>query len=143
MKKMSYIKNIIFTITMLFVCLVLLIFKTFFPDILFPKFSIPIMVLLAVIPEVIVCYMKIEDDGCQIVSTILAGVVFALFPFVSGTVNKPIWVLFIVGIVVYAIVDFIYSWSIKRMRSGEMPITAPAVNGLLLFFASQAFSGLI
>lgn len=144
MKKVSYIKNILFTVTLLLFCLVRLVFKTFFPDILFPYISISMMVLISIIPEIIVAVLKIEDDGCAYFSALLSGLAFAIFPIIAGINGSvPFYKLFVVGTVVYFLVDYIYVWAEKRIRSADGPRSAYIVNGLVLYLAFQGFSSLI
>lgn len=140
----SYFKNIVFTIELLIISLVVLLVRTFFPDIMFPHISIPMMVLFVAIAEIVVYYTKVKDDGKWYFSAILGGIAFSVLPYAAGIAgDKSFVVLFIVGTIVYGIVDFIYLWMAKRMKGGASSLTAPAVNGLILFLASQAFMGMI
>lgn len=140
----SYIKNILFTVMMTVICLAVLLIRTFFPDIMFPHISIPMLVLFSVIPQIVVYYLKVRDDGLWYVAAILGGLTFMILPLAAGIAGDiPFYTLLIAGTVVYAIVDFIYTSMAKRMKGGAWSVTAPAVNGLILFLASQAFMGML
>lgn len=142
--KRAYMKNIVFTSVMLLTCLIRLVFKVFFPDILFPFISIPLMVLLASISQIISYYLGFEDDGCPYVGAVLGGLSFSLLPVAAGVEgSKSFLVLLISGVLVYGLVDLLYSSMKERMESGRTHVLAPVVNGLMLFFAFQAFMGLI
>lgn len=143
MKEHKYIKNMVFASVMAFACLFRLVMKVFFPDIMFPHISIPYMVLLVAISEIISFYLHLDDDGNFFLSSLLGGLTLFAFPLVTGIVaNKSIVGLLFSSIVVYAAVSYIYEFAAKRMKSGNITILAPVVNGLMLFLASQAFQSL-
>lgn len=140
----SYFKNILFTVFMTVICLIVLVIRTFFPDIMLPHISIPMLVLFAVLPQIAVYYLKVRDDGRWYIAAVLGGLTFMVLPLAAGIAgDMHFYTLFIAGTLVYAIVDFIYTSMAKRMRGGAWSVTAPAVNGLILFLASQAFMGLL
>lgn len=144
MREQKYIKNILFTALMALICLIVLIINTFFPDILLPYLSLPLMVLFVAISEILAFYLKLRDDGCIYISAIFGGFTLSLLPFAVGMIEtKSLFLFMVVGIVTYAVVDYIYLYMIKRMKSGNSSILAPLVNGLLLFLASQGLQGLI
>jgi len=143
-REQMYFKNMIFILVMGFISLVALVINTFFPDILLPYISIPMMVLFVVISEVISVYLKVVDKGCFYIKALVGGLSLAIIPFAAGiTGDRPFYLLLLLGIVIYGAVDYIYASIVKRMSSGSTTMAAPIVNGVMLFLACQAFQGLI
>ncbi len=143
-REQMYFKNMIFILVMGFISLVVLVINTFFPDILLPYISIPMMVLFVAISEIIAAYLKVVDRGCFYIKVLLGGISLAIIPFAAGiTGDRPFYVLLLLGFVIYGCVDYIYASIVKRMASGNTTLLAPVVNGLMLFLACQAFQGLI
>ncbi len=131
----AYTKNIIFTVVVAVVAITYLIFNTFFVDIMLPKLSLPMMVLLVAVAEIISSYLKLENTGCIFIRAILGGITFLMLELSVMTV--------LLGALVFLIVDFIYLFMESRMNSGKRTCLTPLVNGLLLYLAAQGFQGLI
>lgn len=143
MMSQRYLKCIIYIAIITIASLVALVSNSFFPDIMFPSISIPMLVLFAALAQMLAFYLRIDDEGCPFLSAMFASIATVTLPLLARVEFKhSIWIMFIVSYAVYVAVDFIYSSIADRMKSGPKAILAPAVNCLLLFLASEAFMGL-
>lgn len=139
-----YVKSIIYIVIVTIASLVALVAHSFFPDIMFPSVSIPMIVLFAALSEMLSFYLKINDDGCPFVSALFASVATVVLPLLARVdFKQSVWIVLLVSYAVYLLVDIIYSSISDRMKSGPKAIFAPAVNCLMLYLASEAFMGIL
>ena len=144
MKERTYLLNILLAAVVGAACAVGVLVDTFAPFAILPHPGIPLMVLLTVLPLAAEYYIGAPKKRDWIGSTVLAGLTFAVLPACAGmTGGLPLWKLFIVGAVVFAVVTVLYTSMGHRMRSGAKAKAAPAVNALLLFLAAQFFQGIL
>lgn len=144
MKERTYLLNILLAVVVGAACAVAVLVDTFAPFAILPHPGIPLMVLLTVLPLAAEYYIGAPKKRDWVGSTVLAGLTFAVLPACSGmTGGLPLWKLFVVGAVVFALVTVLYTSMGHRMRSGAKAKAAPAVNALLLFLAAQFFQGIL
>lgn len=143
MKKTFYLKNTLLAAEIGILCLAVVLAGTFVPGCVLPRFDIPFMVLLSVIPMVISSYKKAEDGENCLYSMVFAGLVFAVLPFCAGwNTGMPAGKLFVTGALVFGITDLFYSAVRTRVASGPKAPFALAANGVILYLASQCFQNL-
>lgn len=143
MRKNLYFINILHILVVASSCLGGILIKTFFPDMVLARVSIPLLVLLSLIPMIVEAYMASEVKRNWLVNVLLAGIAFAVLPLCAGW-NSDIsyTTLFVAGAAVFGITDLLYRSMVERMSSGSSGRFAPIVNGIMLFLASQCFQGL-
>ena len=144
MKDRTYLLNMLLAAVVGAACAVAVLVDTYAPSVILPHPGIPLMVLLTVLPLAAEYYIGVPQKRDWIGSSVLAGLTFAVLPACSGmTGGLPLWKLFLVGAVVFALVTVLYTSMGHRMRSGSKAKAAPAVNALLLFLAAQFFQGIL
>ena len=140
MKKRTYLLNNLLIIEVFFLCVAVLLTETFAPSAMLPKNSIPMLVLLTVIPLAIEYYWGVPARRDWIGSIVLAAATFAMGAIVT---DPPVWQLALVGGAVFAVTTVLYTSMGSRMKSGPIAKAAPAVNALLLVLAAQFFQGIL
>ena len=140
MKNKTYFLNILLTLEVFAVCTAVLLTEVFAPSAMLPKVSIPILVLLTVVPLAVEHYVGAPTRRNWIASAVLAGLTFTMGALIT---DVSAWVLFLVGAVIFVVVTALYDSMCHRMKSGLTTKTAPAVNALLLFLAAQFFQGIL
>lgn len=140
MKQRTYFLNLLLIAEVFVVCGAALLAETFAPSAMLPKVSIPLLVLLTVLPLAVEHYVGAPKKRNWIASILLAGLTFSLGAIVTET---PVWVLFLVGAAVFAVVTVLYTSMGQRMKGGPAAKAAPAVNALLLVLAAQFFQGIL
>lgn len=142
MRKNAYFINILLMFEVGLFYLGQILVQMWMPSMIFPKMSLPFLVLLSVIPMVISSYMERACEEMASVSFFMAGITFVIAPWCAGmdTGYSPLS-LFVAGAAVFGITKRIYTSMQERMSSGMTTKFAPVVHGFLLFLASQCFFG--
>ena len=144
MRKNQYLINVLHMMIVGFFCLMAIFIKTFFPYVLIPKISIPLLVLFSLIPMVLAYYMKAEGERNLLITAVLAGLTYAMFPFCSGLDTEISFVsLFLIGTIVFWLTDLCYESLEERMRTGPHYVSTPVANAFAIYLASQCFHGLL
>ena len=140
MKHNPYLANIILAAELTVIFLAYLLIRAFTPAAVFPRITVPSLVLLSAGSLAAEHYLSPSPPRHNIISTALAGLSFALLPCAAGfgTDLSP-WMLFSVSAAVFGITEMLYIPIARRSRG---PLS-PAVNALCLYLASQCFQGLI
>lgn len=144
MRKNPYLINILHILVVASTCLGGILMGTFWPEMVLVRVSIPLLVLLSLLPIVLETYLSKEKERNLAINILLAGVTFVALPIsAGGNVELAYWKLFLAGGVTFGITDCLYQSLSERMALGTGGKLAPAMNGVLLFLASQCFQGLL
>lgn len=143
MKAKFYLKNTLLAVEMGLVCLAVILMRTFSQGTILPRFDVPFLVLMSVIPMIITCYVKAEGEENRLAAVILAAVTFTVLPLAAGwDTGMSAAKMFAEGAVVFAVTDAFYSSIGSRAASGPKAPLALAANGFVLYLASQCFQNI-
>lgn len=146
MRNSKYLRNMLFTLLVGFISIVYVVINAFFPDIMLAKLSIPLIVLLLSIPEIVCYYLGKDrrDLEAFLIGALLDGITIAVIPFLANQmVSSMILPVIAIGALLSAFVDAVYLSMARRMRTGRKAAAAPVVNGLMLFLAFQCLQGIL
>ena len=144
MKKNPYLVSILLTLEVGALCLITLLVGTFTPGVILPRISLPLLVLLSLIPQITVLYLAPNIHPPLLTTMVLAGVTFALLPLCANVdTNLSVWALFLTGTAVFGGVSLLYGSLARRMTACTKGPFTPAAQGLCLYLASQCLQGLI
>lgn len=143
MKAKFYVKNTLLAVELGLVCLAVILMRTFSQGTLLPRFDIPFLVLMSVIPMIIACYVKAEGNDNVLVSVLLAAVTFTVLPLAAGwDTGMSAVKMFAEGAVVFAVTDAFCTSIGRRVATGPKAPLALAANGFVLYLASQCFQNI-
>lgn len=143
MKEKNYFVNILLAAELGILSLTGLLIRTFLPGAVLPEISIPLIVLLSLIPLTAECYTKAPRGKNHLISILLAGVSFSVLPWCGGLLREmPLWKMFLISCAVYGIVSLLYQGQAERIPAKNKK-TAPAINAVLLWLASLCTLGLL
>lgn len=138
-----YLKNTLLTVEMGLVCLAVVLIRTFSQGSILPRYDVPFLVLMSVIPMSIACYVKTEGEENVLVSVFLAAVTFTVLPLAAGwDTGMSAGKMFVEGAVVFAVTDAFYASIGSRVSTMPKAPFALAANGFLLYLASQCFQNI-
>lgn len=142
MKNRTTILNSILAAVLGVVLLVSVIVKTYYPHFILPEINIPYIVAVSLVALVLTHFVKTEE-GCPICQAILAAVTFAVLPWAAGLATVEVWKLAIVGGVVFAILNAMFTAMEKRMELADVCKGAVIPAAFGLYLACQCFAGWI
>lgn len=144
MKKSPYFLNMLLILTVGTVCMAGLLIQAFAPAVILPRVTIPLLVLLSLIPLVIEYYLGINGTAPWVSRILLAGAAFALLPWCAGLqVGVPLWKMFLAGASVFGVTAMLYKSIGRRMASGPKAVFSPVIQAFCLYLASQCLQGLL
>ena len=116
--KKSYVLNTILAVVVMIALLAIILVRTFLPNFVIPKVSIPNLVLLSLIALVLDHYIARDAERCYICIPIFAAITFGLLPFCAGYIPAAeIWKLAIGGGAVFCIVTNLFTSIRSRLSS--------------------------
>ena len=142
MKNRTTILNTILAAVLGVVLLVSIIVKTVSPHFILPEMNIPYIAAVSLVALVLTHFVKTEE-GCPVCQAILAAVTFAALPVVAGLAAAPIWKLALVGGIVFAALNAMFTAMEKRMELADTWKYAVIPGAFGLFLACQCFAGWI
>lgn len=147
MRNNRYFANILLAILAGAGVLAMILFKTFIPAAVLPHISIPLLtipVLLALALEAYMAPKALRRPADHLIAAILGGAALALLPGMAGFVEgRSVWVLLAAGIVIFGVLDVLFSSIRDRLSSGPVAKAAPLLSAALLYLAVQGFAGMI
>lgn len=121
-----------------------IIIRVFYPTTVFPRIGMPLLVLLSLIPLVIEYYIAEENKRNWIITAILAGLTFTIFPLCAGwDTGITLWKLGAAGAIVFGLTDIIFRSIENRMSTYRCGKLASIANAVMLYLASQCLQGLL
>ena len=142
MKNRTTILNTILAAVLGVVLLVSIIVKTVSPHFILPEMNIPYIAAVSLVALVLTHFVKTEE-GCPVCQAVLAAVTFAALPVVAGLAAAPIWKLALVGGIVFAALNAMFTAMEKRMELADTWKYAVIPGAFGLFLACQCFAGWI
>ena len=142
MKNRTTILNTILAAVLGVVLLVSILVKTVSPHFILPEINIPYIAAVSLVALVLTHFVKTEE-GCPICQAILAAVTFAVLPMTAGLAIAPVWQLALVGGIVFAILNAMFTAMTKRMELTDCCKYAVIPAAFGLYLACQCFAGWI
>ncbi|MBQ8278789.1 MAG: hypothetical protein IJZ23_03015 [Roseburia sp.] len=142
MKNRTTILNSVLAAVLGVVLLVSVIVKTVCPHFILPEINIPYIVAVSLVSLVLTHFVKTEE-GCPICQAILAAVTFAILPWAAGLATVAVWKLAIVGGIVFAVLNAMFTAMVKRMELADICKGAVIPAAFGLYLACQCFTGWI
>ena len=145
MRKNVYLGNILLAAVTAIAMLAAVLCRTFAPAAVLPVLNIPNLLALCVIALVLEYYLaKPAGRPCLICTALLAAATFGLLPLAAGfSKAETIWLVALLGGVIYAVSKWIFDSVSERLFSGPAGKLAAAVTGLGMILAGQAFAGML
>ena len=144
MKNKTYILNTLLTVVVGVYLLAALIVRTFCPQIIMPKASIPSLVLISLIPLVLEHYLVPGAKRCYICIPVFSALTFGLLPYAAAFVTPMESLkLAVVGCVVFTVTTWLFSTIQDRLSSGPAAKASAFFSAVSLYMASQCFIGMI
>lgn len=144
MKNNKYFLNTALAAVVGMVLVVCVILRTFFPAMIFPRLTVPNMVLLSLIALVLDRYVAFDAKRCWVCIPLFAGLTFGLLPYAASFAG--VWEalkLTVVGGVTFTATAWLYTSIQTRLASGPVAKAAPVLSALGLYLASQCFAGML
>ena len=142
MKNRTTILNTILAAVLGVVLMVSIIVKTVSPQFILPEINIPYIAAVSLVALVLTHFVKTEE-GCPICQAILAAVTFAVLPMTAGLAIAPVWQLALVGGIVFAVLNAMFTAMVQRMELADTCKCAVIPAAFGLFLACQCFAGWI
>lgn len=142
MKSRTTILNSILAAVLGVVLLVSVLVKTVSPHFILPEMNIPYIAAVSLTALVLTHFVKAED-GCALCEALLAVVTFAVLPVAAGFATVAVWKMAIVGGVVFAVLNAMFTAMVKRMELSSTCKYAVIPAAFGLFLACQCFAGWI
>ena len=144
MKNKAYLLNTLLAVVVGIALLAIVLVRTFLPQMISPRVSIPNLVLLSLVALVLEHYIAKDADRCYICIPLFAVITFGLLPWVAGYIPAgAIWKLAVGGGVVFTVTTFLFSSICERLSSGPAAKAAPFISGVGLYLAAQCLTGII
>ena len=143
MKNKTYTLNTVLTAVLTAVLAVMVVLRTFAPQIILPIFDIPTLTAISLAALVLDHYLAKGAKRCWICIPVFAALSFGLLPFAAGMVAvKYLLGLALTGAVVFTLCTFVFTSIQDRLSSGPAAKLAPIMSALGIWLAVQAFAGI-
>lgn len=142
MKNRTTILNSVLAAVLGVVLLVSVIVKTVCPHVILPEINIPYIAAVSLVALVLTHFVKTEE-GCPVCQAILAAVTFAVLPWAAGLATAAVWKMAIVGGIVFAVLNAMFTAMVKRMELADTCKGAVIPAAFGLYLACQCFTGWI
>ena len=143
MKKKTYTLNTVLTAVLTAVLAVMVVLRTFAPQIILPVFDIPTLTAISLAALVLDHYLAKGAKRCYVCIPVFAALSFGILPWAAGMVAvKYLLGLAISGAVIFTITTFVFTSIQDRLSSGPAAKLAPIMSAFGIWLAVQAFAGI-
>ena len=143
MKNKTYTLNTVLTAVLTAVLAVMVVLRTFAPQIILPVFDIPTLTAISLAALVLDHYLAKGAKRCWICIPLFAALSFGILPFAAGMVAvKYLLGLAASGAVVFTVCTFVFTSIQDRLSSGPAAKLAPIMSAFGIWLAVQAFAGI-
>lgn len=144
MKNNRYAHIILLTLVLFVALCAVVIIRSLLPTFNLPPLNIPNMVLLSVIALLLEYLIAGSNPRCYLCTFLFGTLAFGLLPLMAGLACvHNFWKYGLVGGVVFAVITFLFSSAVSRMRTGPKAKAAVVVTSLGIYLASQCFAGIL
>ena len=143
MKNKTYTLNTVLTAVLTAVLAVMVVLRTFAPQIILPIFDIPTLTAISLAALVLDHYLAPNAKRCYVCIPLFAALSFGILPFAAGMVAvKYLLGLALTGAVVFTVCTFVFTSIQDRLSSGPAAKLAPIMSAFGIWLAVQAFAGI-
>ena len=143
MKNKTYTLNTVLTAVLTAVLAVMVVLRTFAPQIILPIFDIPTLTAISLAALVLDHYLAPNAKRCWICIPLFAALSFGILPWAAGMVAvKYLLGLALTGAVVFTVCTFVFTSIQDRLSSGPAAKLAPIMSAFGIWLAVQAFAGI-
>ena len=143
MKNKTYTLNTVLTAVLTAVLAVMVVLRTFVPQLILPVFDIPTLTAISLAALVLDHYLARGAKRCWICIPLFAALSFGILPWAAGMVAvKYLLGLALTGAVVFTVCTFVFTSIQDRLSSGPAARLAPIMSALGIWLAVQAFAGI-
>ena len=143
MKNKTYTLNTVLNVVLTAVLAVMVVLRTFAPQIILPVFDIPTLTAISLAALVLDHYLAKGAKRCYVCIPLFAALSFGILPFAAGMVAvKYLLGLALTGAVVFTVCTFVFTSIQDRLSSGPAAKLAPVMSALGIWLAVQAFAGI-
>lgn len=142
MKNRTTVLNTLLALVLGVTLLISVIAKMLCPQLIVPGIDIPYIVAVSLIALVLTHFVKTEE-GCPLCQALLAAVTFAVLPWAAGLATVAVWKMALIGGIVFAILNAMFTAMVKRMELSDVCKYAVIPAAFGLFLACQCFAGWI
>ena len=143
MKNKTYTLNTVLTAVLTAVLAVMVVLRTFVPQLILPVFDIPTLTAISLAALVLDHYLAPNAKRCWICIPLFAALSFGILPWAAGMVAvKYLLGLALTGAVVFTVCTFVFTSIQDRLSSGPAARLAPIMSALGIWLAVQAFAGI-
>lgn len=144
MKNVKNMRNIVLAAVLLVAMAVIMVVKTFYPTVIFPRLNIPNMVLLSLAAWLLANRLGLQGENCWICTAVLSALSFALLPAAAGLVEWGVcWKVGVIGGAVFTLTALAMDSVQERIASGPKAPGALLATALGVYMASQCFAGIL
>ena len=144
MKNKMYFLNAALTVVLFIAALVMILVRTFAPQIILPEPDIPNLSMVCLIALVIDCCAAPGAKRCYICIPVFSALSFGLLSWAAGLVSPvDALLLAVAGGGLFTALTWIFTSMIDRISSGPAAKAAPVVSALGLYLAIQCLMGMI
>jgi hypothetical protein len=143
MKNKTYTLNTILTAVLAAVLAVIVVLRAFAPNIILPKFDIPMLTAISLAALVLDHYLAPGAKRCYICIPVFAALSFGILPFAAGVVALTNALgLAMSGCVIFTAATWTFTSIQDRLSTGPAARLAPVMSALGIWLAVQAFAGI-
>lgn len=143
MKNKTYTLNTILTAVLAAVLAVMVVLRAFAPNIILPKFDIPMLTAISLAALVLDHYLAPGAKRCYICIPVFAALSFGILPFAAGVVALTnVLGLAVSGCVIFTAATWTFTSIQDRLSTGPAARLAPVMSALGIWLAVQAFAGI-
>ena len=143
MKNKTYTLNTVLNVVLTAVLAVMVVLRTFAPQIILPVFDIPTLTAISLAALVLDHYLAPNAKRCYVCIPIFAALSFGILPWAAGMVAvKYLLGLALTGAAIFTITTFVFTSIQDRLSSGPAAKLAPIMSAFGIWLAVQAFAGI-
>ncbi len=143
MKKNMYLLNTLLAAVVGLYLLACVITRAFFPAVILPKWSIPMLVLLGLVALVLDHYLAGDAKRCYICIPLLSALTFGLLPWAAGLASPmDALKLGLLGAVTFTVTAWLFTAIQERLSTGPAAKASALFSAVSLYLAAQCFMGI-
>ena len=143
MKNKTYMLNTFLAVVLGVYLMVCIFVRTFAPNIILPKVSIPNLVLLSLVALVLDHYLVKDAKRCYICIPVLSALAFGVLPFAACFVGAvEALKLALMGGLIFTVTTWLFSTIQERLSTGPAAKASAFFSAVSLYMAAQCFMGI-
>ena len=143
MNNKTYMLNTFLAVVLGVYLMVCIFVRTFAPNIILPKVTIPNLVLLSLVALVLDHYLVKDAKRCYICIPVLSALAFGVLPFAACFVGAlEALKLALMGGLIFTVTTLLFSTIQDRLSTGPAAKASAFFSAVSLYMAAQCFMGI-